>query len=583
MFICRFIVKIHKTGAEETVRSNTNGVPEEGRFQKNLQKSVTRKIVLLMVISAFFFWTGQYTITLAENELNAVSHLERLKETFLELDLQNREFLINGRINEIVRKMLSQEDSNSADEFKNLFRQFNEDCKVHNEVLLVDKDGGAVYTSFSENRVSSYLLNYNNAICYNARNLKEGEIYRAIYYDRGNYADSLFVKPIFEAGKIQGFLTLFLSGSEWNFYLSRSSFDGVITDLRQNVMYISKPGLADSNNKFYGVRHGIWESGGDRYWSVSKELPEYSAVIYSLVHYPRNQTVSIGLLVLLMVGVCWYVVAGWMSRTMAANNAASIEKLVKDIRLIQKGDHKHRIQLGTDDEFGEVGHQVNHMLDNIQNLNERNTELLKLNSRIEMEQLTQQMNPHFLYNTLEIIRNLVIFDAPRAEELIVRLTEVLRYSVNTTRKEMALEEDMQFIDAYLEIQNCRFGDRFHCEIDIEPECSQCIVPKMLLQPMIENSIKYGFQKKMELNIKIKGYMDGSTLMISVLDDGLGMEPKRAEELERQLKDHDNSSSSIGLCNLSRRLYLQYGENSGIQIRNMEGVGFEVMVRIEQKG
>ncbi|GLC78349.1 sensor histidine kinase [Lacrimispora brassicae] len=563
--------------------SNKNGVPEEGRFQKNLQKSVTRKIVLLMMISVFFFWAGQYTITLTENELNAVSHLERLKETFIDLDLQNRKFLLSDQINEIVRRMLSKTEPSASDEFKNLFRQFNDECKVHNEVLLVDKGGNVVFTSFGENRVSSYLLNYNNAVCYNARNHKEGEIYRAVYYDRGNYADSLFVKPIFEGGSIQGYLTLFLSGSEWNFYLSESSYDGVITDMRQNVMYISKPGLADSNNKFYGVGHGIWESEGDRYWSVSKELPEYSAVIYSLVHFPRNQTVSIGLLILLSVGICWYTVACWMSRTMAANNAASIEKLVKEIRMIQKGDHKHRIQLGTDDEFGEVGHQVNRMLDNLQNLNERNTELLKLNSRIEMEQLTQQMNPHFLYNTLEIIRNLVIFDALKAEELIVKLTEVLRYSVNTTRKEMTLEEDMQFIDAYLEIQNCRFGDRFHCEIRIETECNQCIVPKMLLQPLIENSIKYGFQKKMELNIRIRGSMDGRTLVIHVLDDGLGMEPQKAKELEQQLKDHDNSSSSIGLCNLSRRLYLQYGENSGIQIRNREGTGFEVTVRIEQKG
>ena len=562
---------------------NKNKVPEEGQFQKNLQKSVTRKIVLLMMISVFFFWAGQYTITLTENELNAVAHLQRLKETFIDLDLQNRKFLLNDRINEIGRRMLSQADPGASDEFKNLFRQFNEECKVHNEVLLVDKGGNAVFTSFSENRISSYLLNYNNAVCYNARNHKEGEIYRAVYYDRGNYADSLFVKPIFEAGSIKGYLTLFLSGSEWNFYLSESSFDGVITDLRQNVMYISKPGLADSNNKFYGVGHGIWESKGDRYWSVSKELPEYSAVIYSLVHYPRNQTLSIGLLILLSVGICWYTVACRMSKSMAANNAASIKNLVKEIRMIQKGDHKHRIQLGTDDEFGEVGHQVNRMLDNIQNLNERNTELLKLNSRIEMEQLTQQMNPHFLYNTLEIIRNLVIFDAPRAEELIIKLTEVLRYSVNTTQKEMTLEEDMQFINAYLEIQNCRFGDRFHCEIRIETECSQCIVPKMLLQPLIENSIKYGFQKKMELNIRIRGYMDGHTLVIHVLDDGLGMEPQKAKELEKQLKEHDNSSSSIGLCNLSRRLYLQYGENSGIHIRNREGDGFEVTVRIEQKG
>ena len=279
------------------------------------------------------------------------------------------------------------------------------------------------------------------------------------------------------------------------------------------------------------------------------------------------------------MGAVWYGIARWMAKSMAENNAASIERLVSEIRIIRKGDYNHRIQMNTDDEFNEVGYQVNNMLDSIQALNGRNTELLKLNSRIEMDQLTAQMNPHFLYNTLEIIRNLVVFDADKAEELIVKLTEVLRYSVDTSRKEVTLEEDMRYIYCYLDIQNCRFGSRFNCRINFTPDC---IVPKLLLQPLIENSIKYGFQKKMELNITICGRMEGNILYISVLDDGLGMEAEKAEELREQLRTHDNSSPSIGLRNLSRRLYLKYGDGSGLQIRNMEGTGFEVLVRIEQQ-
>ncbi|WP_294146126.1 sensor histidine kinase [uncultured Clostridium sp.] len=306
------------------------------------------------------------------------------------------------------------------------------------------------------------------------------------------------------------------------------------------------------------------------------------AVIYSLVYYPRNEAVHIGLAALLVMGAVWYWIARWMAKSMAENNAASIERLVSEIRIIRKGDYDHRIQMNTDDEFNEVGYQVNNMLDSIQALNGRNTELLKLNSRIEMDQLTAQMNPHFLYNTLEIIRNLVVFDADKAEELIVKLTEVLRYSVDTSRKEVTLEEDMRYIDCYLDIQNCRFGSRFNCKIDFTPECLDCIVPKLLLQPLIENSIKYGFQKKMDLNITIRGTMEGNILYISVLDDGLGMAAEKAEELREQLRTHDNSSPSIGLRNLSRRLYLKYGDGSGLQIRNMEGIGFEVLARIEQQ-
>lgn len=192
------------------------------------------------------------------------------------------------------------------------------------------------------------------------------------------------------------------------------------------------------------------------------------------------------------------------------------------------------------------------------------------------------MNPHFLYNTLEIIRNLVVFDADKAEELIVKLTEVLRYSIDTSKKEVTLEEDMRFMYCYLDIQNCRFGSRFSFGVNFEPECMNCIVPKLLLQPLIENSIKYGFRKKMELNIKISGHVEDNVLLISVLDDGLGMEEEKAEELRKQLRAHDNSSPSIGLRNLSRRLYLRYGDGSGLQIRNREGAGFEVVARIEQR-
>ena len=554
---------------------------ERSKFQKNLVKSTARRIALLILlsISLFLFW--QFAVGVATNEFSASSHLKKLEEVFLRLDKQNRDFLLDENTAAAAEKVISGADEKADEAFKNLFRLFDEDATVHNQMIITDKNGEVLLSSFGESQLSSYLVNYNNAVCYNARGCAEGEIYRAVYYDRGNYADTLYVKPIYENGFVIGYITLFLSGSGWNFYLSETNFDGVITDLRQNVMYISKPGLAESSNKFYGISHGSWTHEKGRYWVVSRELPQYSAIIYSLVYSPVDKAVYIGLAALIAMGASWYGIARWMARSMAENNAAAIEQLVREIRIIRRGDYSHRIQMATYDEFSEVGYQVNTMLNSIQSLNDRNTELLKLNSRIEMEQLTAQMNPHFLYNTLEIIRNLVVFDAEKAEDLIVKLTEVLRYSVDTSRKEVTLEEDMRYIYCYLDIQSCRFGERFCCGIDLDAECLACIVPKLLLQPLIENSIKYGFQKKMDLHLNISGHMEGNTLIISVLDDGFGMDEEKAEDLKEQLRTHDNSSPSIGLRNLSRRLYLQYGDSSGLQIQNMEGIGFKVTALVRQ--
>lgn len=193
------------------------------------------------------------------------------------------------------------------------------------------------------------------------------------------------------------------------------------------------------------------------------------------------------------------------------------------------------------------------------------------------------MNPHFLYNTLEVIRALALFDGVKAEQVITELTQVLRYSVDFSRDEVPLSDDIFYIQNYLNIQKVRFGDRFHCQLDIAPECMSCMVPKLLLQPLLENSIKHGFRSRMELHIRVEGRMERGTLLLRVADDGGGMEAEQALELQEQLASHDRNSPSIGLRNLSRRLYLKYGSKSGVEIFNDEGQGFEVLVRIEDRG
>ena len=549
-------------------------------FQKKLQYAARRRVFAIVLCSVILFIVSQYAVTLASNERNAGLHLEQLADSLSAIDAQSRSFLQDLEDEGVTQGVIAARSAAAVERMKTEFWKYQEACGIESKILITDEDTNILYTSFGESLLSSYLVNYNNAICYKVRQTVQTEAYRAVYYERGNYSDTMYVQPFYQDGTLEGFVTVFLSGSAWNFHLSESNFDGIITDERDNAMYVSKPGLLGGSNKYQGVEHGVWRTeNGSRYWVTSHELPELQAMVYSLVYYPPNRGIWIGFLLLLIMGFIWFAMADWINLSMAEHHSKSIGALVHEIRIVQHP--AHRIELHTDDEFEEVSQQINKMLEIITELNSRNTELIQLNARIEMQQLMAQMNPHFLYNTLEIIRSFLSFDPDTSEQLIVSLTEILRYSVDASRQEVRLAEDMEYINKYLNIQRCRFGDRFHCEINLSEACDQCLVPKLLIQPLIENSIKYGFRKKMDICIRVEGHVEHGILCIRVSDDGLGMDEEEAKTLQQRLLTFDNSARSIGLRNLSRRLYLKYGSRSGLQIRNTPGVGFAVDVHIEQ--
>lgn len=550
-----------------------------GNFKKEMQKSVLKKIIILLIEVSVLFIIALLSATYIKNEITANQNLSHIREVFIESYESNKEYLLDKKTVNLIQNILVAGEN--ADEFNNSLSRFNLNRNIKSNAIIIDKDWNIRYSSYSDENISAYHHNYNNAICYNARNLSEGEVYTAVYNDNEGYSDYMIVKPIFSKEEIVGYVSLYLSGDDWSYYMSYYNYDGVITDNRNNVIFYNKPNLMENNYKFDIEKSKFSYIGEDRYWLAYETLDKYEIKIYSLVNYPKNPEILIGLLVIIVIGILWYNLANQISATMAEKNADSINKLVKEIRIIRKVDQQHRILMNTQDEFEDVAQQINHMLDTIGELNRKNTELLQLNNTIEINHLTTQINPHFLYNTLEIIRNLTHLDGARAGELIVQLTQVLRYSINNTKRDVRLEEDMKFIDDYMSIQRSRFGERFACSIDIDTDCMMCIVPKLLLQPIIENSIKYGFQKKMEINIEITGRVRDNVLHLSVKDDGMGMPDDEAEDLERCLGGRTNMTKSNGLYNIARRLKLQYTDASGIEIFNDEGRGFEVTLRIVQ--
>ncbi len=547
-------------------------------FIRRLQKAVDRKIFAQIMLGMILFMAGFYFMTYSVNENNAEQNLSMLKDIYLKLYTQSMDFLEDENT---VSACLKKLEDPSSMELAYAFNRFNLKSVIRNEIILSDEDGKLLDSSFADGQLTNYLVDYNSAICYNVKNSQKRDVYVATYFDTGNYSDYMFVKPVFEGEQLKGYISLFILGTDWNYYLSDENYDGVIVDERQNVIYRSKAGFANQSGKFIPPSARVDTYNGKRYWIKSEALPECGVTIYSLVYYPKSDAYVIGMIVILLLGALWYHLARWMSRTMAEYNAEQVGRLVKEIRYIQAGNHLHRIHMNTNDEFDEVAHRINRMLDSVRELNSRNTELIMLNARLEMGQLEAQMNPHFLYNTLEIIRTLVLWDAPRAEELIERLVHILRYSVNSKYRDVRLREDMDYIQDYLYIQNVRFGSRFSCSMNFDERCWDCMIPKLLLQPIIENSIKYGFREKNEIHVEIKGILQEDILIINVKDDGPGIPEEKEKELNSSLKETVNKEKSLGLHNIARRLCLQYGEQSGLAIRSRSGEGFEVMIRIEQ--
>ncbi|HET6179711.1 MAG TPA: histidine kinase [Candidatus Sulfotelmatobacter sp.] len=200
-------------------------------------------------------------------------------------------------------------------------------------------------------------------------------------------------------------------------------------------------------------------------------------------------------------------------------------------------------------------------------------ERLLLHAR--MEALQNQINPHFLFNTLNSISSLVRFDPDMARDVIFKLATILRRLLNTSEAFAPLREEFEFIDNYLDIEVVRFGrDKLRVVKELDPASLDVVVPAMLLQPLVENSIKHGLSPKVEGgSIYLRSRVVESRLIIEVEDDGVGMGAAQLEESSSW------SGMGIGMANISERLQVLYGDTARMTIDSHQGKGTLIRIRL----
>jgi two-component system LytT family sensor kinase len=201
-------------------------------------------------------------------------------------------------------------------------------------------------------------------------------------------------------------------------------------------------------------------------------------------------------------------------------------------------------------------------------------ERLLLEARLDA--LQSQINPHFLFNTLNSISSLVRFDPDRARELIVKLAKILRRQLGKHDEFVQLREEIEFIDDYLDIEVVRFGrEKLKISKDLDPETLDIVIPSMLLQPLVENSVKHGLAPKVDGgNITLRSRIQEGKLVIQVEDDGVGMSAPPAVAAHSM-----SSGTGIGMMNVAERLHVLFGDEGRITVQSRDIQGTLVTLEL----
>ncbi len=264
-----------------------------------------------------------------------------------------------------------------------------------------------------------------------------------------------------------------------------------------------------------------------------------------------------------------------------------IDLIIKKMEKVEKGNLKITDRIQGHDEISVLDMHFNEMVYRLEELINSNY-VQKLERReAELNALQFQINPHFLYNTLESINSLAaIHECYEICEISHKLGEMFRYSMNKDTSEYVfLENEIEHIRNYIYIQSIRFKDRFEVFYNLEKHTKRLKILRFILQPIVENAIIHGFRnKKTRSCLEISTYLEQECLYIKVMDDGHGMSQEQVEQLNYYINERDESiygeyKKSIGIKNVNMRIKLSCGDPYGIRIESKEGMGTVVMVKL----
>ncbi len=575
-----------------------------GRF-KSIQSTMMVSFSALMVIAVliFLFIALNYTKnSIYENSINYTSQI--IKQVNYDIDsyvkyLENISFIVstssdvsNYLYNEGQTDMEREEEKERIlSQFKTIMDsrsdiyniavvanngrsilndgedEFTEYINVRDQdwykAALEAKDGTAISSSHVQNAIkSSYkwvitlskaLINYNNA-------QNEG-----VFFVDLNYTS---ISELCNNNNIGNKGYIFILDEDGN----------IIYHPKQQLMY---GGLITENVDDIMACKENYFNTGDKIYTISKSDKTGWTVVGAantselLKNNKQAQMMYLLVAAVLLLGVIL------ISSIIAREITRPIRQLRDSMSMVEEGQFdKANVAVTAKNEIGSLSKSFNVMTERIHTLMEQNVYEQKQKRKNEMKALQAQINPHFLYNTLDSI--IWMSEAGQNEEVVLMtsaLAKLLRQSISNDREQVTVAEEIEYVRSYLTIQKMRYKDKLEYSIEVSPEINHIMIIKFALQPLVENAIYHGLKyKETKGNLNIRGYERGDKAYITIADDGVGMDEDVLEHIfDETMKEH--KSNGVGVPNVQKRLQLYYGPEYGISYISRKGVGTVATVTV----
>lgn len=438
------------------------------------------------------------------------------------------------------------------------------------QAAMESKSGIAVSSSHVQNAIRSsykWVITLSRALVNNQTGEREGLFFVDLNYSA--ISDLCNNNSIEEKGYI------FVLDAEGNIVyhpkqqlmyggLKTENIDAIM-ECREDSLIIDEGGDSKLYTMSKSKRTG-WTVVGAAYTSELLKNNEQAQMWYLLVA---------SILLLAVIGI---------SSIISREITKPIRSLRDSMRKVQNGQFDTHVEVITENEIGSLGRSFNLMTSEIQALMEQNVYEQKQKRKSELKALQAQINPHFLYNTLDSI--IWMSEAGENDEVVEMtsaLARLLRQSISNDQEEVELEKEIEYVKNYLTIQKMRYKDKLEFFIYVDPRVAHVPIIKLVLQPLVENAIYHGIKyKETKGNLKIYARPVDGRVEIVVADDGIGMDE---DVMEHIFDEHrkEQKRNGVGVPNVQKRLKLQYGSEYGIRYESVKGAGTKAVITIPVDG
>lgn len=306
----------------------------------------------------------------------------------------------------------------------------------------------------------------------------------------------------------------------------------------------------------------------------------YEAVELNAIQQEINRQIVTEVVLITMVAAATLLGVVQYSLKLSRSITEPLVELSKRAKNVRNGDLTQREPVQSEvDEIRTLSVGMEQMISRLNTQMQEGQQRQERLRKTELALLQAQINPHFLYNTMDTIIWLIEAEKlPEAVEMVSNLSGFFRHSLSKGEDVITLEEEKRHVQSYLQIQHARYKDILEYTIDIAPGIGNAMLPKLTLQPLVENALYHGIKLKRAVgHIKISGWMENGCVFLEVCDNGIGMTQEKLNQLRSEMEDEKRVG--FGFSAVNQRLQLQFGREYGLSVSSREGIGTTVTARI----